>query len=105
MGNCKSRRRLTADRSRHSNDLHDETVPAGSLKRGLGIENLDNTGFGAHALAPVDGFMALQRRLCLGESLNFPQQTALIFFNLNKQMAFRRPGCPESFFDSAWRPS
>jgi hypothetical protein len=74
------------------------------FKRHSSIENLNNAGLGAHALSSVDGFMASQRRFCLGDRFDFSQQTGLIFLNLNKQMAFRLMGCPESFFDNAWRP-
>jgi hypothetical protein len=90
--------------SGHADDVRDEPVPAGLFKRRSGIENLYNAGLGAHALYFVGGFMARQRRFCLGDRLDFSQQAGLIFLNLNKQMAFRLAGCPESFFDSAWRP-
>ena len=90
--------------SRHTDDVGDEPVPAGLFKRRSGIENLNNAGLGAHAFSSVDGFMARQRRFTLGDRLDFSQQAGLIFLNLNKQMAFRLAGRPESFFDSAWRP-
>ena len=90
--------------SRHADDVGDEPVPAGLFKRRSGIKNLSNTGLDAHAFASVDGFMARQRGFCVGDRLDFLQQAGLIFLNLNKQMAFRLPGRPESFFDSAWRP-
>ena len=91
--------------SRHTDDTHDEPVPAGLFKRLSGIENLDNAPFGTHAFASIKGFMTSQRRFRLAESLDYSQQTGLIFLKLNNEMAFRRPGRPESFFDSAWRPS
>ncbi|MCP4082164.1 MAG: hypothetical protein GY743_18180 [Planctomycetaceae bacterium] len=79
-------------------------VPTGLFKCRSGIENLYNAGLGAHALSFVDGFMARQWRVCLGNHLDFSQQVGLIFLNLNKQMALHLADRPESFFDSAWRP-
>ena len=86
-----------------ADDVRDEPVPQGVFEQRTGIEDLDDTGLGAHALVPVEGFMAFQRRLRFCGPFDFPQQAGLIFLNLNKQMAVCLAGRAESFFDSAWR--
>jgi len=71
-------------RSRHFDDAHNEAVPRCFYECGSGIKNLHGAALMAVAFVRIDGFMARQGGIFHRDLFDFPQQTKLIFLNLNK---------------------